>query len=138
LKARLFVEDNSLIGLISQDRILKLNPPIDRVLEADDRLIVIAPDNQAVQLNPGPGMLIRDGFITSGESQPAQPRKILILGWNWRGPKIIQELNHYVPPGSQVMVLADQEKVEEFITRESKILNNLEINLPTWQHLNRC
>ena len=40
------------------------------------------------------------------------PERTLILGWNWRGPAIVRELDAYVALGSQIVVVADQPDVE--------------------------
>ena len=39
-------------------------------------------------------------------TQPA-PERTLVLGWNKRAPTIVTELDSYVPPGSQITVVAD-------------------------------
>ena len=39
---------------------------------------------------------------------PAHPENTLILGWNWRGAAILEELDHYLSPGSNVLVIANE------------------------------
>jgi ion channel POLLUX/CASTOR len=52
--------------------------------------------------------------IRNGMSSPQPLERLLILGWNRRGPLILEELGHYLPPDSQVLVLAavDVEQME--------------------------
>jgi hypothetical protein len=43
----------------------------------------------------------------------SQPEHTLILGWNRRAPIIIRELENYVPAGSEVTVVAENEAFEQ-------------------------
>ena len=43
--------------------------------------------------------------------------EVFILDWNWRAATIINELDHYVVPGSMVTVVADFADGEAEIAR---------------------
>jgi hypothetical protein len=80
-----------------------------------------------------------------------EPERTLILGWNWRVGSLINEMDQYVAPGSEVMVAADKENGEEELARQCDKLQNLrlryrlgdtterrtleELGLPDYQHI---
>jgi hypothetical protein len=97
------------------------------VIQHGEQLIVIAPDDNAVQLDLQIPAKIQTEKISLGVSEAPMPKQILVLGWNWRGTRIIQELDGYVAPGSEVTVLADHEKVEDHIERECRALDHLKV-----------
>lgn len=120
-------ENNSLIGICTKDGRVLLNPTQDYLIKEGDRLIVVAADDSMIRFDPHGQIPIQTELICLGEKVPEKPKEILILGWNWRGTRVIQELNYYVPAGSEVTVLADQEKIEETIERECRHLENLTV-----------
>lgn len=105
----------TVIGLINDDGPAVLNPPMNTVLKAGDELIVIAADDSAVKIDPKFSPKIDEAYIATGTPEPAKPESTLILGWNWRTPIIIRELDSYVAPGSRVTVAADYPAGEEDI-----------------------
>jgi ion channel POLLUX/CASTOR len=110
-------EDSAVIGLHRPGATPQLNPPMDMRIEADDRLIVISEDDDTVRLRGGREIEIVTSAIQLREPAPPTPERTLILGWNWRAPSIINELDHYVATGSTVTVVADDGTAEEAITR---------------------
>jgi hypothetical protein len=53
-----------------------------------------------------------------------EAERTLILGWNWRGPAVINELDNYVPAGSQVTVVADTAAAADALARYCGDLRN--------------
>ena len=53
-----------------------------------------------------------DRIVAPHRRDRARPERTLVLGWNWRGPAIVRELDAYVAPGSEVLVVADEPDVE--------------------------
>ncbi|NMB90311.1 MAG: potassium transporter TrkA [Chloroflexi bacterium] len=88
-----------------------LNPPMDTRLQDGDQLILIAADNTQVVFDQQGAGLVQPAAISLGEFPPPHPERTLLLGWNWRGRRILHELDHYVAPGSEVMVAADHEHI---------------------------
>jgi voltage-gated potassium channel Kch len=115
-------EDSAVIGLHRPGATPQLNPPMDTRLQADDRLIVIAEDDDAIRLGGTPE--IATGAIQLREPAERTPERTLILGWNWRAPAIVNELDRYVAPGSVITVVADDDTAEEAITRRCADLTN--------------
>ncbi len=81
---------------------------MDTRLNAGDRLVVIAEDDDKIKISGRTDFAINTAAIRTQPIVPAAPERTLILGWNWRAPAIIRELDNYVAPGSQLTVVADE------------------------------
>lgn len=120
-EALLAYEDSAVLGLCPKEKEPKLNPPMDTRIREGDQVIAISEDDDTVVIS---GLTLGDLGINEGAIRTAQPAEsapehVLILGWNWRASYIIDELEHYVAPGSTVTVVAD------FTEGEAKV---------AWQH----
>lgn len=104
--ALLAFEDSALIGLRPAGEGPRLNPPMDTVIGPGDEVIAISADDDTVRLATQRATV--DGSAVRVVARPARvPEKTLLLGWNWRAPTVIRELDGYVADGSQVTVVAD-------------------------------
>jgi voltage-gated potassium channel Kch len=119
-------EDSTVIGLQAKGGSVKLNPPMDTRLGPGDELIVIAQDDDTIKLAAAPGA-VDISVIKVGQGAPAQPERSLILGWNWHAPAIINELDHYVAPGSLVRVVSDFADAAPEVERQCANLKNLKV-----------
>jgi voltage-gated potassium channel Kch len=99
-------EDSALIGFQPAGGSPHLNPPMDTVIGPGDEVIVISADDDTVRLGAAPAPVDEAAIRSSTPMTPAAERT-LVLGWNWRAPTIIRELDAYVPPESVVTVVAD-------------------------------
>jgi voltage-gated potassium channel Kch len=117
-------EKNAVMGLWPVGGIPALNPPMDTVLQQGDKLVVIAEDDDKIFLNSGSIPAVQEDRIVSATPPDEAPEKTLILGWNWRGSVIIQELDNYVTAGSEIMVVAEYEDLETEVNRLRKALKN--------------
>jgi voltage-gated potassium channel Kch len=117
-------EDSTIIGLQAKGQPPRLNPSMDTVLQPGDRLIAISEDDDTVRLSGRTDFGIDPACIVTAHPQPPSPERTLILGWNWRAPSIINELEQYVPPGSEVCVVAAREDGKELIDRRCPGLKN--------------
>ena len=109
--ALLAFEDSALIGIRAAGGAPKLNPAMDTVIGPDDELIVITEDDDTVRL-ASTAAEVDDAAIRMKEPAPAAPERTLVLGWNRRAPTIVRELDGYVAPGSEIVVVADQAGAE--------------------------
>jgi len=104
----------TLIGLQYRDGRVQVNPPMETPIEAGDKVIAIAASDAAIRPatssghgQPGAADDGIDADAIRHEASPQPPlEQLLILGWNRRGPVILEQLGHYMPAGSQVLVLA--------------------------------
>jgi len=100
-------EECALAGIEKKNASPRLNPPMDTRIEEGDRLIMISEDDDRIEPSPSPGLPESPRSIELREPAKPTPEQTLILGWNWRGPQIIAELDSYVAPGSSVLVAAE-------------------------------
>lgn len=100
-------EDSALIGLRYPDGRVRMNPPMDEVIGAGSRAIIIAEDDAAIRLTPMPENAVDAAAIRKPARIRRSSERVLIIGWNRRGPLIAHELSRYVKPGSLLTVAAD-------------------------------
>jgi len=97
----------AVMGLKPRDGVPALLPPMDRILGPGDALILVAEDDSLIRLAEPVGAPVDGSAIALREPAPARPERTLILGWNWRGSRVLRELDAYVTAGSSAMVVAD-------------------------------
>lgn len=110
--ALLAYEKNAVMGIAPPDGEPALNPPMDTILQPGDELILIAEDDDKIFLSSSQAVKIQEAEIAGGQMKAPAPERTLVLGWNWRATGILMELDHYVAPGSEALVVADSEGVE--------------------------
>jgi ion channel POLLUX/CASTOR len=136
----------SVIGLRTQDGRIELNPPMDTRVSPEDAVILIAEDDSDISLSDNAPPEIDDGEIRKPRSPERKPDRTLILGWNSRAPTIIAMLDGYVPPGSEVTVVAHEGTGTQFgelrhqtvafrtgNTTDRRTLDGLEV--PSYDHV---
>jgi voltage-gated potassium channel Kch len=106
-EALLAYEDSAVIGLCPKEGQLKLNPPVNTRIQDGDQIIAISEDDDTVVPSGLEDLGIDEGAIRTARPAEPAPERVLILGWNRRTPTIINELDHYIAPGSTVTVVAD-------------------------------
>jgi voltage-gated potassium channel Kch len=107
----LLYEDSALIGLCTKDGRVQLNPPGDTKIEAGDQIIAISEDDDTIRLS-GRQPEINESLIQQSQAGKPAPERTLILGWNNHAPLIISQLDQYVAPDSEVMVVANVSETE--------------------------
>lgn len=127
----LLFEDSTVIGLQPKDGASRLNPPMDTVIGAGDRLIVISEDDDTIKLADHVQALVEPRQIVDSRPAAPAPERSLILGWNWRAPSIINELDHYVAPGSALTVVSSQAAAGELVVRLCADAKNQKITCVT-------
>jgi K+/H+ antiporter YhaU regulatory subunit KhtT len=100
-------ETSSVMGIISATEEALINPSMDYVLKQGDQIIAISEDDDTIVLNGKSGERIEPKNQGKLEDHPTKVSHTLLLGWNDNGGKIIQELDNYVAPGSNVKIVAD-------------------------------
>jgi hypothetical protein len=109
-EAQLAFEASSVIGVLSADGVVQLNPPANVGLVASDRLVVVASDDSAVKFT---------GLRTVEVPEPAvaavaddQPLRALVLGWSQFGRLVLEQLDEFLLPGSTLHILVDLDLVD--------------------------
>lgn len=121
-------EDSSIMGLQYADKSVEINPPMDTVFKAGDRVIGITEDDDTLipnVKNPGEP---HESKIVYTEPEPQQPEQILIIGWNSRARYIIKELDNYVPKGSSVRVVSKFSNAVKTVEKLNKNIENISLS----------
>ncbi|MFD4633771.1 potassium transporter TrkA [Streptomyces sp. NPDC058284] len=94
------------IGLMDASGRVRLNPPHDTVLRAQDQIVAISEDDGTVLLSET--VPVVDETAISPPGVPARPgRPVLMIGWSRHAPHIVRQLQAQLPAGSRVDVIAD-------------------------------
>ena len=116
-------EDSAVMGMQFANGDVKVNPPMNTIFQTGDKVIAITEDDDTLVIKKNHKPDVDSSLITSSEIPTAAPEKTLILGWNNRGEIIIRELNNYVRPGSEVVVVSMTEEPEALKEMRSKLQN---------------
>lgn len=144
-------EENAILGILQNNKSPSLNPPMETVIHAEDKIILLAKDDDQIFLTDFEGERINFGSIRNFSSVSAKPEKILILGWNSRANKLLLEMDHYIPKDSQIQILLTNSLVKssdsiediELANAQIKILNGnttdrdqlIRLDLSTFDHI---
>ena len=102
----------TVMGLRMKDGSVRLNPPMDTVIQDGDQVIAIAEDDDKVIYTPLANYEIDQAAIAQNANLQPSPERTLILGWNERAPMIVHEMDYYVAPGSEIKVVASVENAQ--------------------------
>jgi ion channel POLLUX/CASTOR len=117
-------ETSSIIGIFTQHEKVLINPPMDTIIQQGDQLIALSEDDDTIVLTNKTNHQIQEEHIQHLDSDEVKKEKTLVLGWNSRGNRILEELDHYVQAGSEVMILAEGDEIEEAFEPLSTTLKN--------------
>lgn len=125
--ALLAYEDSAVIGLQAAGQAPALNPPMDTRLGPEDRLIVISEDDDTIRRSGLTDYRIDRDCLVEGGTLERRPEHSLILGWNWRAPAMLTQLDSYVAPGSVATLVSDSDEAAEVVARECAGVQNTQI-----------
>ena len=110
-QALLAFDTSSVVGMRFADGRIELNPSMDTVIGPDDSVIAIAEDDDRVIFS---GVVERAVPGQASEMPHVNIEEhLLIVGWNHLGPRLLQQLDRYVAPGSTVHIVYDPDHVAE-------------------------
>lgn len=108
--ALLAFESSSVLGLKFADGRLELNPPMETVVAEGDAVIAIAEDDDKIVFT---GARQADIEVAHRPPSPTMEKEdLLVVGWNFFGPRLLDQLNEYLGDGSSVHVLYNPTHVE--------------------------
>jgi ion channel POLLUX/CASTOR len=120
-------DSSAVMGLACADGQTLINPPMDTVLRAGDQVIAISEDDDTLAVSkttpPAPNLQA----LNNGARAEPRPERTLILGWNDKASAIVRELDHYVVPGSELLVLCRRDGARETLLGLSQELKRLRI-----------
>ncbi|GLV79596.1 potassium transporter TrkA [Streptomyces hygroscopicus] len=100
------------IGVHRADGEVLVNPGMDTVLGPEDRLLMLAEDDLLITRAATRPPIVRSAVATAEIRSPV-PDRTLLIGWNSRAEKIIEQLDLLVKPGSVVDIAAPRPPREE-------------------------
>lgn len=124
-------EDSSVIGVFDNSENVLINPPMDRVYQAGESVIAISEDDDTVVQNGRSGIDTGKEFFNHSSNGEGRAEKTLVLGWNDKGSRIIEELENYVQEGSEVMIVTKDTAIDEEAGELQTVLKNQNI---TFRH----
>jgi voltage-gated potassium channel Kch len=128
--AHLLFEKSSLLGLVTADGNVVLNPPSDRVLAAGDELIGIASDDSTFVVGHAitPQELeTRDHLADDGHAD----RRIILVGWSQLGPRVVAELDEFLGASTTVEIIVDPDIHDPIEVRQSFETETISIEVRT-------
>jgi voltage-gated potassium channel Kch len=96
----------TVIGLVDQDGVARLNPPQDTAIGAHE-LIVLTEDDSALKGAGASSAAVDDRVISGFQGRDESPSKALLIGWNERAAAVVRELDAYAEPGSELVILTE-------------------------------
>lgn len=116
-EALTYFRTSTLMGTWNPKNGSRLNPPMDTKIEVGDQVIAISEDDDTIVLEAPQSHPDLDAIATDSPKESSTSERTLILGWNSKAPRIINELEMYVAPGSEVLIVAEKEDAQEEIDR---------------------
>ncbi len=127
-KDTLFAYENSaIIGILTKHDKALINPPMNTVFNAGDKVIAISEDDDTVKISGKTTFAIQEKLFNRISDKSSSTEKTLILGWNDRGSRIIEELDNYVGAGSEVLIVAEEQNVINDANDLKHSLKNIKI-----------
>ena len=120
-------ETSSVFGVFTKDNEILVNPDSNRIYEAGDAVIAISEDDDTIILSGKTAFNIEEGKIQNSVPESLKQERTLVLGWNDKGIKIIEELDNYVASGSEIVVLAEADELKEKLEKLSGQITNQKI-----------
>lgn len=120
-------ETSSVIGIFTKDQKALINPSMDTTFNSGDRVIAISEDDDTVKLSGKSNFDIQTNLFGQLAEKAPIVEKTLILGWNNRGFRIIQELDNYVAAGSEIIIVSDGVEITDAIADLQNTVSKLKI-----------
>ncbi len=122
-------EHDSVLGVVGADGQPHLNPAQDRLIQPGDRAIVISKDDNTPRITSTTPVPAQESVISQEAPPQQKPVRTLLLGWNWRAPMVLAQLDYYVCQGSEVVVMSDQKGLKTALANSHLNLKNQKVTL---------
>jgi voltage-gated potassium channel Kch len=96
------------VGVVDGGGSLVLVPPMHRKVAHTDTLILLAEDESAVVFD-GPSSVEASAPNDAEHSAAHSPERVVVVGWNEVGNRLLEEMDRALPLGSSVMVVVDRD-----------------------------
>lgn len=109
-QAQLAFDRSALVGILTGQGRVALNPPAATVLEADDELIAIVEDDSLFLI--GADRTTGNVLPCEPMTLPEAPRRVVIAGWSSLGPRVLAELDEFLDSRTTIELLVDPTLVD--------------------------
>ncbi len=117
------------VGIFRVDGSTQLNPPMDTIIGPDDRIVILAEDDSKIKLTERVVHPIDNTAIVHSFRGPQAPESSLILGWNGRATRILEQLDIYVTVGSTVDIVSDRTDADGAVAQFAPSLRRLTVRV---------
>ncbi len=128
--AQLSFEQCSLMGMLTADGEVVLNPPADRPVTAGDQLIGIASDDSTFVCTghrPAARTLSPGAPHTDDDTQ----RRMILVGWSRLGPRVVAELDQFLDARTTLEIVLDPDLVDPDEVRAQLHTEHIAIEVST-------
>ncbi len=115
----------SVIGLVSPDGVVSINPESGRVIAEGSSVIAIAADDDRIAYRASDAAMTGPVSV-SAHVHHSRPERILFVGWSRMGEAVLRALAPFLTPGSSVRIAARNEFVAED-DREAPRLEGIDV-----------
>jgi ion channel POLLUX/CASTOR len=116
------------VGLFHSNGSTTLNPPMETVIGPADKLVILAEDDSKIKLAGRP-FEVDSAAIVHSVRGPQAPERTLMLGWNGRAVRIIEQLDGYVTTGSAVDIVTDRADADMVVAQLSQRLRRVTLRI---------
>ena len=102
---------STVIGLKKKGEIM-INPAQDTIVEKGDQLILLAQDDGSSVYQKQSGLVDLSLIRKNNKNAQNGAHKMMILGYGARIARVLKEEDHYMAPGSRILVAVQPEYVE--------------------------
>ena len=145
-------EDSALMGVLSAGGDLMLPPAMDYQIAPGDQIIAISQDDDTLVCNGAGGTtIVQQAIVQAAAVTAMKPERTLILGTSERLGLVLGELGQYVAPGSETVVIGEDEGAKEVLARVAPSVPKMKmsfragditdrtlldaVNVPTFDHV---
>lgn len=115
-------EDSAIIGIFTKDENALINPPMETIFQQGDSVIAISEDDDTVIANGKKDFKIKQDYFNRIDETKELAETTLVLGWNEKALRIIEELDNYVGDGSELKIVADDVDLDEEVAELRSVL----------------
>lgn len=120
---------SAVCGFVTAKGEILLNPEPDYRAQAGDRVILFAEDDGVSKMDPAIAPVMEDVILPEYVKEPLERMDMLILGCNSKLTRILQEEDHYVAPGSRVVIALSEEQYAHREDYEAMDVSNIEVEV---------
>jgi hypothetical protein len=96
------------VGIVDSGGQVQLVPPMERRLSKSDTLVLLAEDDSKIYF-AGP-CDVEAARAAETDALPVRaPERVLVVGWNHVGARLLAEIDQSLPPGSAVTLVIDRD-----------------------------